>query len=314
MQVESVSEMTKKRPVARQKAVRQSLELKRGFTGLSDLMVHLDGTAEDEVRIAHAEAIAAMCDAHLTGIYTNLLPDFGMIAAGDAGGAAVTAMLEAEDRARLEGDEILRRFGERFSRLAIRNELRRIDDSPGAMARSVSIESRWSDLFVATCPYRENASAGWDDVLETVLFESGHSVYFVPPGLRPRAKLNRALVAWTDTREAARAIAEALPFLRAAADAEIITVGKVGQNGETRGYKAVDVAAHLDRQGVKVAIRAVDKGRRSVGEILLKEARQRSADLIVMGAYGHSRWREWIMGGTTREMLTSSETPLLMAH
>ena len=186
-----------------------------------------------------------------------------------------------------------------------------------ARARSQA-PSQWkhggANLFVVTCPYRENAASGWDDVIETVLFESGHSVYFVPPGLKPRQKLNRVLVAWTDTREASRAIAEALPFLRAASDAEIVVVNAAAQKSETRGYNAVDIAAHLDRQGVKVAIRPVDKGKQSVSEALLEEASRRSPDLIVMGAYGHSRWREWVMGGTTREILASAKVPILMAH
>jgi nucleotide-binding universal stress UspA family protein len=91
-------------------------------------------------------------------------------------------------------------------------------------------------------------------------------------------------------------------------------VEAVGQKSATRGYKAVDIAAHLDRQGVKVTIRPIDKGKRSVSETLLGEAGQQSADLIVMGAYGHSRWREWIIGGTTRDMLASSGVPILMAH
>src|SRR6516162_9364586 len=112
--------------------------------GLADLMVHLDGTPEDEVRIAHGEAIAAMCDAHLSGVYTNLLPDYGMIVPGDAGAAAASAMLEVEERIRREGAETFKRLTERFSRLGVRNELRRIDASPGAMPSSVAAEARWS--------------------------------------------------------------------------------------------------------------------------------------------------------------------------
>jgi nucleotide-binding universal stress UspA family protein len=258
--------------------------------------VHLDGTSEDEVRIAHGEAIAAMCDAHLSGIYTNLLPDYGMVVPGDAGAASVAAMLEVEERIRREGAATFTRLGERFARLGVTNELRRIDASPGAMPGSIAAEARWSDLFLATCPYRSDVSAEWDEVVETVLFESGHGVYFVPPASHPRERLSRVVVAWSDTREAARAVGEALPFLRTASEAEIVVVEANGQKSATRGYNAVDIAAHLDRQGVKVDIRPMDHGKRSVSDVLLQEAERGSADLIVMGAYGHSRWREWIMG------------------
>jgi nucleotide-binding universal stress UspA family protein len=286
----------------------------RGVAGVRDLMVHLDNTSEDEVRIAHVETIVATFDAHLTGIYTNLLPDYGMVAAGDAGGAAVAALVEVEERARAKGAEASKRFAERLSRVTGTSEVRRIDASPGEMAGRVAAEARWSDLFVATCPYRDDSVAGWDEVLELVLFESGHSVYFVPPGVKPRSKLNRALIAWTDTPEAARAVAEALPFLRAASDVEVVVVGGGRAEKDTRGYSAMDIAAHLDRHGIKVAIRPVEQGERNVSESLIQQLAARSADLIVMGAYGHSRWREWIIGGTTREMLRASKVPLLMAH
>jgi nucleotide-binding universal stress UspA family protein len=279
-----------------------------------DVTVHLDGSDEDEVRVAHAEQIAAICDAHLAGVYTNLLPYYGMVAPGGAGAAAAVVMVEVEERARREGAETLRRLQKRFSRLGVRSELRRLDATPGAMPGEVAAEARWSDLFVATCPYREQASIGWDEVVESVLFEGGQGVCFVPPGARLRSGLSRVLVAWSDTREAARAVAEALPFLRAASEAEIVAVERPREKPASRGYEATDIAAHLDRHGVKATIRPVEKGKRSVGEALLLEAQRRSADLIVMGAYGHSRWREWIIGGTTREMLAESEVPVLMAH
>ncbi len=285
----------------------------RGLVGLSDLMVHLDHTVEDEVRIAHAEAIATMSEAHLTGIYTNLLPDYGMVSAGDATGAAISALIRVEEQARADGVEASKRFDERFSRLQVASELRRIDASPGEMLGLVVREARWSDLFVATCPYRDDAVSGWDEVVEAVLFEGGHSVYFVPPGAKPREQLNRVLVAWSETRQAARAVAEALPFLRASSDVELVVV-ESEREMKTGGYGATDIAAHLDRHGTNVAIRSVEQGKRSVSEALLEEVLERSADLIVMGAYGHSRWREWIMGGTTREMLQASTVPLLMAH
>jgi len=276
-------------------------------------MVHLDGTDEDEVRIAHGEAIAAICDAHFSGVYANPLPDFGMGVPGDAGAATAAVMLELEERARREGAQTFKRLQDRFSRLGVINELRRIDGTLGAMSVSLAAEARWSDLFVATCPYRAQGSLGWDEVVEAVLFDAGHGVYFVPPGAQHRARLDRVLVAWTDTREAARAVAEALPFLRAASEAEIIII-ESAQERVSRGYAAADIAGHLDRHDVRCTIRPVKKGKRSVAEALLAEVRLRSADLIVMGAYGHSRWREWVVGGTTRDVLIASNIPILMAH
>jgi hypothetical protein len=84
-----------------------------------------------------------------------------MVAPGDASAAAAVAMLEAEESARREGSETLKRLQQRFLRLAVRSEIRRLDASPGAMPGYVASEARWSDLFVATCQYREEVSGGW---------------------------------------------------------------------------------------------------------------------------------------------------------
>jgi nucleotide-binding universal stress UspA family protein len=295
-------------------AENQNPSLSRHPSDICDVMVHLDGTSEDEIRIAHAETIAAAFGAHLTGICTNLLPDLRLIGTTGAGGASIAAFVAAEEELRRQGAEISKRLDGRLSRLSVRNELRRIDAAPGSMASSVAAEARWSDVFIATYPYRTNGAPSWHEVLEAVLFEGGHSVYFVPPGLKPRLKWNRALLAWTNTREAARGVAEGLPFLRRTSDVEIITVGADERRKTVRGYEAVDIAAHLDRHGVKVSVRALDPCKRSVSDVLREEIDRRSADLLVMGAYGHSRWREWIIGGTTRDILASANVPVLMAH
>jgi hypothetical protein len=104
-----------------------------------------------------------------------------------------------------------------------------------------------------------------------VLFEGGHAVYFVPPAARPRARVDRVLIAWSDTREAARAVGEALPFLRSASEAEIVVVETSPQR-VTRGLEAADIAGHLERHGVRSTIRPVAKGKTSLGETLLAEA------------------------------------------
>jgi nucleotide-binding universal stress UspA family protein len=125
-----------------------------------------------------------------------------------------------------------------------------------------------------------------------------------------REDVRNVVIAWKDTRESARAISEAMPFLTSAANARIVTVDAERCPGDA----AIDIAAHLDRQGVKVEITPIESAERTVAEILLDEAHKMSADLIVMGAYGHSRVREWILGGATREMLETSDVPMLMAH
>jgi nucleotide-binding universal stress UspA family protein len=283
---------------------------KQALDMFKDLMLHLDGTGEDEIRLAHAEAIATRFGAHMTGLYANPLPDYMIAFGGEPSFTAMSAVVEMEQRARAEGDLVLARLEARFQRLAAPHEIRRIAaqriDIPGLAAS----QARWADLFVASAPYRNSDAYVGDRLLESVLFEGGRAVYAIPPGAKPREETRSILIAWRDTRESARAVAEALPFLRRAAKTRLVTVDAQGGRVEP----AMDVAAHLDRHGVDVEIMAVEAGNRTVAQILIEEAHKLSADLIVMGAYGHSRFREWILGGATREMLETSDVPIFMAH
>lgn len=275
-----------------------------------DLMVYLDGTDEDETRLAHAESIAVRFGAHLTGLYANPLPEYAAAFAGEPGFTAMEAVVELEEQARNEGELVLARLKERFARVNAPNEVRRLAAQASEIPRLGASEARWADLFVASAPYRSSDSSVGDDLLEAVLFGAGHAVYAIPPGAKVRDEICSIVIAWEDTRESARAVAEALPFLTRSTNARILMV-----NGESEaGESAIDIAAHLDRHGVNVEIVPVEAGERTVAQALIDEARRMSADLIVMGAYGHSRFREWILGGATREMLETSEVPILMAH
>jgi nucleotide-binding universal stress UspA family protein len=275
-----------------------------------DLMVHLDGTDEDEVRLAHAESIAARFEAHLTGLCINPIPEYGSAFAGEPGFVVADTVIQLEERARTEGEVVLARLKDRFARIDVPNEVRSILDFASDVPKLAASEARWADLFVASAPYRNGNSFVGDRIFEAVLFGAGHSIYVVPPGCKVRRDLRNVIVAWQDTRESARGVAEALPFLRASTHTRIVTVDAEGDRGEA----AIDIAGHLDRHGVNVEITAIDAGEKTVAEVLIDEARKMSADLIVMGAYGHSRFREWILGGATREMLETSDVPVLIAH
>ena len=147
---------------------------------------------------------------------------------------------------------------------------------------------------------------------ERVIFEGGHAVYLVPQGRKAMHSIRNVLVAWRDTRELARAIAEVSQFLSAATVVRIVTVDAEDMRGQEA--RVVDIANHLARLGVTVEVAASGANRGTIAKVLLDEARRMDADLIVMGAYGHSRFREWILGGVTKDMIAQSDVPILMAH
>lgn len=279
---------------------------------IKDLMVHLDGTPEDEVRLAHVEAVVAATGAHVTGLFTNALPDYATVMPIEAGAAAVSVVADIEEQLRREGDTIGVKLSERLARLPVPTELRRIDERPANLARLAARQARWADLFVATCPYRKDASDDWAELVEAVLIESGHGLMLIPPGAPARDAIRRVVIGWRDCREAARAVAEALPLIAHSTRTDVIYA--ISKDDEEVARSADDLAAHLDRHGAKVEIHPVDRGSRMPGEILMEQARQWSADLIVMGGYGQSRLREWLWGGTTREVIAATDIPLLLAH
>ena len=136
----------------------------------------------------------------------------------------------------------------------------------------------------------------------------------VPPDCRARLPAHRVVIAWRPSRESARAIHDALPLLRLADEVDVLVIDAVGgelSHGEEPG---ADVAAHLARNGIKVSVVRRDSGSRPVASILLEHARETMAQMIVAGGYGHSRLREWALGGVTRELLMSAPIPVLFSH
>ncbi len=277
-----------------------------------DLIVHLDGTEEDHIRLTQAEAIAGRFEAYLTGLYTNPLPEYAYVLAIQSTLAPMGPVLAFEQQIRKEGDVAVARLKERFKKIAAENEVRRIDAGASLLPRLCASAARWSDLFIATASYRGEASPGCDALVEAVLFGSGQPVYLVPEQFKGNGAVRNVLVAWRDTRESVRALAGAMPFLRVATNIRLVTIEPTGQEDEHED--PINVTAHLRRHGAKAEMRSIEAGRRSVSEALLQEASKMAADLIVMGAYGHSRFREWTIGGTTREMIARADIPILLAH
>jgi nucleotide-binding universal stress UspA family protein len=129
-----------------------------------------------------------------------------------------------------------------------------------------------------------------------------------PPGLE-RLSAKRVVIAWKDTREARRAVHDALPFLVRAQQVHVAVVG-----ADARHEGAADIAAYLASHGVSVATHLLREPEIGTADEILRFARREDADLIFMGAYGHSRLREWIFGGATRDMLQGTYLCCLMSH
>ena len=182
----------------------------------------------------------------------------------------------------------------------------------------VAREARFSDLVVLPLPYGKNATAYADLMVQAALFQGRAPVLIVPaPGLPVAAGLTtlgqEIVVAWNESAEALSAIRAALPLLRAAKQVTIAIIDPSSYSVE-RSDPGGALSQMLARHGVRVEVAVLAKTLPNVADVLNRLVRDKAADLLVMGAYGHSRFREAILGGATRDMLERAEVPVLMAH
>lgn len=278
---------------------------------IKDVAVHLDGSEADAPRIAQAAAVCARFEAHLTGLYLNPLPTLTMIGDGSADVAGLA--WELRQQAIAAGDATERGLAERLAAAVPLSEVRRRDLALDAFADAVAALGRTCDLTVTARPYGDAAAGIAPEVVEAALFRSGRGTLIVPPDGAAPDRFKTVLVGWRDGREAARAVAEAMPFLRAADQVVLAMIAEDGAPAEEGEEPAANIARHLDRHGVTVEARYLPRWD-VPAEGLIDQARLIGADLVVAGAYGHSRMREWVMGGTTRDLLGTCPLPLLMAH
>ncbi|MEZ5829640.1 MAG: universal stress protein [Dongiaceae bacterium] len=177
----------------------------------------------------------------------------------------------------------------------------------GRSAQQLLIASRFTDLLVLAQPDKDSATT-LVDAVDTAMFETGRPLVLVPSGV-PSIVGNRIMIAWNGSTQAAVAVTAALPLLRLAGQVDIVQVGDIGKDAPSSA-----LASYLSLHGIKSQTHAIDLGIRDVGGALIDSAERFEADLIVMGAYGHSRFRERILGGATRGLLADSSWPIFMMH
>jgi nucleotide-binding universal stress UspA family protein len=183
----------------------------------------------------------------------------------------------------------------------------------GALGGPVSMLARFSDLVVLSKPYGDARGYADEAILEAALFEGGAPVLVLPDTTSEAAFGKRVVLAWNQSNESLRAARVALPILKAAASVNI-TIIDPPAHGPERSDPGGMLSQLLARHGVHAEVSVLARTLPKASEILTRHAHDLNADLIIMGAYGHSRFREAILGGTTRNMLENADIPVLMAH
>lgn len=277
---------------------------------IKHILVHIDDSKHVPARLAVAIDLARRFDAHLTGIYVISAPFVPTYMAGQVGAAFY------ESQRKLAG-EAAERAGAEFTKTAGKAGVSHEWMTGEGMAVDVlTLIGRYADLLVVGQPDPDEFSAGdpAHDMVGSLILESGRPVLAVPyAGKFPHVG-ETVLVMWNASREAARAINDAMPLLERAKKVTVTSVNS-GQGAPDIGdLPGADIAHQLARHGVKSESAPTYAEDIEVGDVILSRAADLSADLIVMGGYGQSRFREMVLGGATRHVLRHMTAPVLFSH
>jgi nucleotide-binding universal stress UspA family protein len=274
---------------------------------IKDIIVNLSVDKPRDVAGDYAISVASAFDAHLSAVACAYEPVIvGMTYPGAP--ASVIDSFRAESEA--EADRAKRTFDANAQRAGLSADSFVISATASGAADKLGELAREYDLSIVA-----QAQPDYDIAeslaIEGALFGSGRPVLVVPYIQSSGLKLDRVMVCWDSSRNAARAIGDAMPLLRRAGTIEVVTVESRERRNELAGAK---IAAHLARHGLKVELKPIVSPELYVADAILSTAADTCADLIVMGGYGHTRLREFVLGGATRGILGAMTVPTLMAH
>ncbi|KVD88320.1 universal stress protein UspA [Burkholderia ubonensis] len=274
------------------------------------IVVHLDTSDRAHARLEFALRLARRFDAHLTGIFAIYTPEPSSfyVMAGSADYFREHRQWRDERQAAIE-----RLFHAESMRAKVPCNWITTDVRAN---RAVPHHARHADLVIAGQSDPNDPETFIDDQFpENLVLSAGHPVLFVPYAGEFRSIGERVLVAWDGSREAVRAAHDAIPFLEHAKRTTVAAI--TNGDDETAGIRipGADAALMLARHAPNVDVLDIARDADdSVGDTLLSRAYEAGTDLLVMGAYGHTRWRELLMGGATRTVLASMTLPVLMSH
>ncbi|MGB0670842.1 MAG: universal stress protein [Rhodospirillales bacterium] len=274
---------------------------------IRDIMVHVDEGEAGQSRLETAIRLAESHGAHLTGLATVTYPELPGFIQSQIG----REMIEAQHKALREQAQALgEAFSEACRRAGIAFEWRA---AIGEKLDCLQRHGRYCDLLVdgQRDPKGDDAGSGLPDQLILTL---GRPVLVVPHKGHFGVTGKRIMIGWDGSRIATHAVHAAMPFLESADRVDIICVNAKGGVQGDGDLPGADLALHLARHDVKAEAHHVVSHDLSAGEVFLSRAAEEGADMLVLGAYGHPRWRELVLGGVTQHVLENMTVPVLMSH
>lgn len=275
---------------------------------IKDIVVNLSVSGDGHPAGEYAVSVAGAFDAHLTGIafvYDPIIP------------VTSTGYIPAEviDVQQADNEAAAKAAVDRFTKAA---------DATGITVEPVTVTASMADAgnrfgriarrfdLAIVGQAKSETSAVEEIIAEGTLFEASRPVIMVPYIQKSPIKLDKVMVCWDGGRQAARAIADAMPLLERAGLIEVVIV--TNERGKEDEVPGADMAQHLARHGLKIEVNRMTGGDIAVADLLLSHVADSGTDFVVMGGYGHSRLREFVLGGATRTVLRSMTVPTLMSH
>lgn len=270
---------------------------------------YTDGDAASEHRLNCAAALARRFDAHLSvlGIgYDYNVPSYAFAGAGGIVMADLITQAQDDSVARTaEAEKAIERAG-------ILGDAEPLVCQSAILSHAIAKRAQFADLVVVSRPYGDDVPVPAETVFEGAMLDGEVPVLICPPDVQPTnlADTDSIVIGWNGSREALRAVRGAMPFLRHADSVEIVMIEAAPSQPEP----GRQLATMLSRHGVPCEILAQAQSVESVGTTLIRRAAELGAGLVVIGGYGHSRLREYVIGGVTREVATTCPVPVLLAH
>lgn len=278
---------------------------------IKDIVVHADSSERTAERIQLATKLAAAKDAHVTGVFA--IPD-PYTPALMAGGYVPTDIF---DQFRQEAIDDSEKAKELFLKITdaggVRSEWR---VEQGTASSVVARHARYSDLsVVGKGDYDDPGKYPHPELPADLMMTSGRPVLVIPNAGHFESLGARVLVCWNASREATRAVNDAMPFLQSAEKVTVLAVNPHKASGGDHGdTPSADISLHLARHGVNAEAASTVAAGIDVADTILARASDLGVDMIVSGAYGHSRTREWVFGGVTESLLRHTTVPTLLSH
>lgn len=272
------------------------------------LLAVIQNKGDIERVLDHAVPLALRLQSHVVGIHAEPMALPYTTAIGFPDAEFMQATSEATKERAIELEKV---FAARTA--GISAEWRTMESLSGDSALCALASARAADLVIAAQTDPSESSAQTANV-DHLLFETGRPALFVPYAGPVATTFARVLVAWNGTRESSRAVFDALPFILEAEQTEILTIDAPDSGGDLPESSGADIAAALVRHGANVIVTNESSDGLGVSAVIENRAVEINADLLVMGAYGHSRLREFLFGGVTREVLKSMPVATFMSR